>query len=62
MSISYQDVYGQVLDTGVAVQPATRANTEIESHIGVIVDTGSNLTAAQLLANHVPHRPAASPR
>ena len=62
MAISYTDAYGAALDTGAGTQPTLRANTEIETHGSNEVDTGSKLSTTQLLASHVPHRPANSPR
>lgn len=62
MSITYTDSLGPVIDTGVAVQPTPRPNVEIEFHQATEVDTGSKLTPAQIVASHVPHRAASSPR
>jgi hypothetical protein len=60
--ITYTDALGVCIDTGVAVQPTARVNTEIETHSPSEIDTGSKLTIAQLGASHVPHRSASSPR
>jgi len=60
--ITYQDSVGVVLDTGSAVQPTARVNVEVETHNAGEIDTGSKLTIAQLVASHVPHRAANSPR
>jgi hypothetical protein len=60
--ISGTDAYGSWLDTGCSTQPAARPNTEVETHNASEIDTGSKLTIAQVIASHVPHRAALSPR
>ena len=62
MAISYTDSYGSVVDTGVGVQPTARANTEIETHTALEIDTGSKNSIAVSQSNHKPHRDPNSPR
>ncbi len=62
MAITGTDSYGTFIDTGVAVVPTSRLNTEIEAHAAGEVDTGSKNTVVVTVANHGPHRPPNSPR
>lgn len=62
MGYSGTDAYGTFLDTGASSAPATRANTELESHLSTEVDTGSKNSIAVSQASHSPHRSATSPR
>jgi hypothetical protein len=61
--ISYTDAYGKVIDTGCASVPiGSHTDVETPVYVGPQTDTGSNLTLAQTVASHVPHRSASSPR
>jgi len=62
MTITYTDSLGLVTDTDEGTQATVRANTEVEVHNAGEIDTGSKLTITQLVASHVPHRPAATTR
>jgi len=66
MTISGTDAYGAYIDTGVAIKPTARANTETDIHqlaSGIVdVDTGSTLTSTQRATHITPARPVTSPR
>jgi hypothetical protein len=58
MAISYTDALGNIVDTGCGTQPTARANTEVETHTALEIDTGSKLTpVSTLVSSHTPKRP-----
>jgi hypothetical protein len=60
--IQYADAWGNVVDTGCAVKPTVRANTEVDYHTLAGVTEADPARADKTLKLPSPHRPVGHPR